>query len=123
MVLYTCYLTQTDILQNFNLLTLKESLDVERLTRITLLLTKATFLFLPVSFMTSYFGIALIDQSYSVVEYWSAFSVILLISMGALFVFGLISGSAETTAMVNLVSRCFKRATRKHDDLAKIREE
>merc|ERR1711933_463585 len=41
---------------NFNLIAMKESVDMERLTRVTLLLTKATILFLPVSLMSAYFS-------------------------------------------------------------------
>ncbi|QIX02394.1 hypothetical protein AMS68_007911 [Peltaster fructicola] len=109
------YLTQKESLVslNFNLLTLKESLDVERLTRITLLLTKATFLFLPVSFMTSYFSVPLSAQEYTVLEYWATFGAILLLSFAALFIFGLISGSAETTAVINTIMKCFKRSPHK----------
>lgn len=39
------------IVQNFALISIRQSKSVDRLTRITLLLTKATILFLPVSFM------------------------------------------------------------------------
>ncbi|KAJ5549581.1 hypothetical protein N7513_006815 [Penicillium frequentans] len=41
---------------NFNLIALKDSQAVEKLTRITILLAKATMLFLPVSLMTAYFS-------------------------------------------------------------------
>ncbi|PIG83512.1 ankyrin repeat-containing protein [Aspergillus arachidicola] len=41
---------------NFNLIALKDSQAVEKLTRITILLAKVTILFLPVSLMTAYFS-------------------------------------------------------------------
>ncbi|EME89402.1 uncharacterized protein MYCFIDRAFT_97362, partial [Pseudocercospora fijiensis CIRAD86] len=69
------YLKQKDSL-NFSLIAIKQSLDVDRLTRITLLLTKATILFLPVSFMTGYFSVPLDDIKYSARTFWIAFTVI-----------------------------------------------
>ncbi|KAK6443252.1 hypothetical protein LTR95_000077 [Oleoguttula sp. CCFEE 5521] len=91
------YLRQKDSLisLNFSLLTLKESLDVERLTRITLLLTKMTIPFLPLSLMTAYYSVPLKDVAYSVGQFWIAFCVILAISVGTLVVFGVASGSMQ----------------------------
>lgn len=82
--------------QNFNLIAIKESLDVERLTRVTLLLTKITILFLPVSLMTSYFGVQLIEMTYTVKQYWISFAVILFLSWFTLLVLGVLSGGVET---------------------------
>ena len=92
------YLKQKDSLvaMNFSLIAIKESLDVEKLTRVTLLLTKATILFLPVSLMSAYFSIGLRSTGYTVTEYWTSFATILFCSFIALFVFGVSSGSVQT---------------------------
>lgn len=92
------YLKQKDSLvsMNFNLIAIKESLDVEKLTRITLLLTKVTIIVLPVSLMTAYFSVPLAGTLYGVKEYWITFAVTLFLSWTALFVFGVFSGSVQT---------------------------
>lgn len=45
------------VMMNFNLIAIKESYSVERLTWVTLLLAKITILFTPVTLMTGYFSI------------------------------------------------------------------
>nr|POE49305.1 hypothetical protein CFP56_32455 [Quercus suber] len=92
------YLKQKDALvaMNFNLIAIKESLDVEKLTRITLFLTKATFLFLPVSLVIGYFSIDLVGIEYTVAQFWTAASIMLVLSFTALSVFGLWSGSMQS---------------------------
>ncbi|KXT04408.1 hypothetical protein AC578_3595 [Pseudocercospora eumusae] len=82
------------------LIAIKQSLDVDRLTRITLLLTKATILFLPVSFMTGYFSVPLDDIKYSARTFWIAFVVIFFLSYLALFLFGAMNGSLQTMNVV-----------------------
>ena len=86
-------------MQNFNLIAIKESLDVERLTRITLLLTKATILFLPVSLVMAYFSIPLGKVEYGVRDFWIAFAVVFFLSWGALFMFGVVSGTLQTATV------------------------
>ena len=81
--------------QNMNLITMKESDAVERLTRITILLAKATLLFLPVSLMTAYFSTQLDGVNFTVAKYWIAFGVIFFISFVALLLFGRASGTVE----------------------------
>lgn len=83
--------------QNFSLLTLKESLDVEHLTRITLLLTKFTILFLPGSLVMAYFSVPLERVGeYTLAEFWISFSLVFLLSWAALVGFGIASGSLQT---------------------------
>lgn len=82
--------------QNFSLLTLKESLDVEHLTRITLLLTKFTILFLPASLVMAYFSVPLGQIEYTVGQFWGAFSVVFVLSWAALVGFGIVSGTLQT---------------------------
>ena len=84
-------------MQNFNLIQLKEAQAVEKLTRITILLAKATILFLPVSLMTGYFSTQIADLQgiYSARTYWLSFLVITVLSILLLIVFGLISDNLE----------------------------
>ncbi|KAK5689923.1 hypothetical protein LTR17_026120 [Elasticomyces elasticus] len=93
------YLKQKDSLvaMNFNLIAMNQSVATERLTRVALLMTKATILFLPVSFMSGYFGINLgNEQPYTLKEYWICFAVIFACSWVTLVVFGVFSGSMQT---------------------------
>ncbi|KAK3068097.1 hypothetical protein LTR53_014598 [Teratosphaeriaceae sp. CCFEE 6253] len=82
---------------NFNLIAMRESLAMERLTKVALLITKATVLFLPVSYMSSYFSVNLGNEQYTVKQYWISFAVVLACSWTVLFVFGVFSGSLQTT--------------------------
>ena len=83
--------------QNFNLITLKESHAVERLTRITILLAKVTILFMPVSLMTNYFSTQIqgLQDTYTVRTYWICFGVIMTLSIIFLLIFGVLSGTLE----------------------------
>ncbi|KAI1627359.1 hypothetical protein EDD37DRAFT_259469 [Exophiala viscosa] len=86
------------VFMNFNLVTLKESQAVERLTRTTILLAKATILFLPVSLMTAYFSIQLPNSHYSLNSlktYWLCFMVVAILSIGFLFMFGITTHTVE----------------------------
>jgi len=78
---------------------------MERLTRVTLLLTKATILFLPVSLMSAYFSVDLANVQYTLHEYWISFAVIFFLSWIALFVFGVFSGSVQTAAFFQTLWR------------------
>jgi Mg2+ and Co2+ transporter CorA len=80
---------------NFNLIAIKESYSVERLTRITLLLAKVTMLFMPVSLMTGYFSSQLTDARFTVKSYWTWFAVVLSASILGLCIFDILSGSNE----------------------------
>ncbi|KAK0856884.1 hypothetical protein LTR87_017894, partial [Friedmanniomyces endolithicus] len=73
------YTTQKDALVtlNFNLLALQDTLAMEKVSKVALLITKATLLFLPVSLMSAYFGLSLGGGGYTVVEYWVCFAVVL----------------------------------------------
>ncbi|KAK5168012.1 uncharacterized protein LTR77_006579 [Saxophila tyrrhenica] len=108
------YIKQKDSLvaMNFNLIAIKESLDVERLTRLTLLLTKITMIFLPVSLMIGYFSVQLSGVEYGLKEFWVSFAVVLFLSGGALFLFGLVSGTVQTFEAFRAVGRGMKRSGR-----------
>lgn len=81
--------------QNFNLIAIKESLSVERLTRVTLLLAKATLLFMPVSIMAAYFSCQFEGQEFTVRQFWTWFGVVVGVSLVGLFVFSFVSGTME----------------------------
>ncbi|KAJ5588563.1 hypothetical protein N7537_011241 [Penicillium hordei] len=82
---------------NFNLIALKDSQAVEKLTRITILLAKATILFLPVSLMSAYFSTELIGvkNGYTKAQYWVSFAVIFVTTILLLTVFGYASDTVE----------------------------
>ncbi|KAI9764008.1 MAG: hypothetical protein M1840_008956 [Geoglossum simile] len=81
------------VFMTFNLIAIKESQAVERLTRTTILLAKLTILFLPVSLMTGYFSVQISDLQgvYTHKTYWGCFGVIMFLSVMLLFTFGWIS--------------------------------
>ena len=83
------------VMMNFNLIAIKESYSVERLTRVTLLLAKVTMLFMPVSLMSAYFGCQFTDASFTVRSYWSWFAGIFAASIVGLVIFSLMSGTME----------------------------
>ena len=91
--------------QNFNLIAIKESRSVERLTRVTLLLAKLTFLFMPVSIVTAYFSCQFIDARFTVRSYWLWFAGIGSASLVLLIVFSLISGTLDADIMYKPLSR------------------
>lgn len=93
--------------KNFNLITLKEAQAVERLTRITILLAKLTILFLPVSLMTGYFSIQMVQNRYTLATYWGSFGVIMGVSLLFLVVFGGLSGTLEGRPIYKSMTRTF----------------
>ncbi|KAF2761742.1 hypothetical protein EJ05DRAFT_507375 [Pseudovirgaria hyperparasitica] len=105
------------VMMNFNLIAIKESFSVERLTRITLLLAKVTLLFMPVSLMTAYFGSEFVNADFTVKQYWIWFGVILGTSIFALMIFSFASGTMEgrilyrplTRRIFDAISKQFKR--------------
>lgn len=105
-------MTDILIIQNFSLLTLKESLDVEHLTRITLLLTKFTILFLPASLVMAYFSVPFEHAEYTLGQFWASFSVVFVLSLAALVGFGVVSGSLQTGWVWRVVVRGAKGMAR-----------
>ncbi|EON61382.1 hypothetical protein W97_00596 [Coniosporium apollinis CBS 100218] len=93
------------VMMNFNLIAIKESYSVERLTRITLLLAKVTILFMPVSLMTGYFSTELENVTFSLKSYWIWFAVILSVSIFALIAFGFFSGTMEGKMLYRPIGR------------------
>ncbi|EKG19416.1 hypothetical protein MPH_03279 [Macrophomina phaseolina MS6] len=90
---------------NFNLIAIKESLSVERLTRITLLLGKATLLFMPVSIMAAYFSCQFQGVEFTVEQFWTWFGVVVAVSVAAIFGFSVISGTLEGKMMAQSFTR------------------
>ncbi|KAJ5351406.1 hypothetical protein N7452_000380 [Penicillium brevicompactum] len=99
---------------NFNLIALKDSQAVEKLTRITILLAKATILFLPVSLMSAYFSTELIGvkNGYTKADYWISFAVIFVLSVLLLTVFGYASDTVEGKTIYRSMVRTFFRNSR-----------
>ncbi|KAK4543677.1 hypothetical protein LTR36_005322 [Oleoguttula mirabilis] len=104
------YIKQKDslITMNFSLIAMKESFAMDRLSQVTLLITKATVLFLPVSLMSAYFGLSLNGVRYTAREYWTSFAVILVLSGIALVGFGVISGSVQTISLCKAIWRVLR---------------
>lgn len=100
---------------NFNLIALKESQAVERLTRITVLLAKVTILFLPASLMTAYFSTELdgVKGVYTIKQYWVSFGVIIFLTIVLLVVFGIISDTVEGKMIYQPLSRKLVHTTKK----------
>lgn len=82
---------------------------MEKLTRITILLAKATILFLPVSLMTGYFSVQISDLVgvYTVKTYWFCFLTISLLSIVFLFIFGVASDTVEGRTVYKSLRRTF----------------
>jgi Mg2+ and Co2+ transporter CorA len=106
------------VMMNFNLIAIKESYSVERLTRITLLLAKVTMLFMPVSLMTAYFSCQLQDVDFTVKSYWTWFSVVLSVTIAGLVGFSAISGTMEGKMYYVPWSKKFWRAIRGTDTVS-----
>ena len=99
-------------MQNFNLIALKDTQAVEKLTRITILLAKVTILFLPMSLMTDYFDIHLVGVEYHAKEYWIAFAVIGVVTMLLLTIFGIASDTVEGKPIYRGLVRTFFHSSR-----------
>ncbi|KAJ5917722.1 hypothetical protein N7454_010097 [Penicillium verhagenii] len=99
---------------NFNLIALKDSQAVEKLTRITILLAKATMLFLPVSLMTAYFSTELqgVKGGYTKADYWVSFAVIFFVTLILLTVFGFASDTVEGKTIYRSLVKSFFRSSR-----------
>ncbi|KAJ5883600.1 uncharacterized protein N7473_010486 [Penicillium subrubescens] len=119
----TCLLEKESLtFLNFNLIALKDSQAVEKLTRITILLAKATMLFLPVSLMTAYFSTELkgVKGIYTQAEYWVAFTVIFVVTVLVLTIFGFASDTVEgKTIYRSLVKTFFRRSRQRITGRAK----
>ncbi|EDU40010.1 conserved hypothetical protein [Pyrenophora tritici-repentis Pt-1C-BFP] len=94
------------VMMNFNLIAIKESYSVERLTWVTLLLAKITILFTPVTLLTGYFSIQFKNTEFEMVSYWRSFGYIFGASLALLVVFSLMSGTFEG----KIITRSWTRA-------------
>ncbi|THW92398.1 hypothetical protein D6D15_03169 [Aureobasidium pullulans] len=93
---------------NFNLVALKESQAVEKLTRTTIFLAKATVLFLPVSLLTSYFSIQVINNTGSNLKtYWLSFLVVGLLTILLLSVTGFVNSKALGGTVYRSLTKIF----------------
>ena len=82
---------------NFNLISLKESQAVERLTRNIVAISKIAAFFLPLSLMTGYFSTSIhgLQNTYSVKTYWLTFLVVVILTALALFSFEFIADHVQ----------------------------
>ncbi|KAH8730972.1 hypothetical protein GQ44DRAFT_767543 [Phaeosphaeriaceae sp. PMI808] len=83
------------VMMNYNLIAIKESFSVERLTWVTLLLAQITILFTPVTLMTGYFSIQFKDIQFEIGNYWWTFGIVFGVSLLLLFAFSFFSGTFE----------------------------
>ncbi|KAI8936405.1 hypothetical protein NX059_006814 [Plenodomus lindquistii] len=93
------------VMMNFNLIAIKESFSVERLTWVTLLLAKITILFTPVTLMTGYFSIQFKNTEFEIRNFWWTFAIVFGVSIGLLFLFSLVSGTFEGKIITKSWSR------------------
>lgn len=93
------------VMMNFNLIAIKESFSVERLTWVTLLLAKITILFTPVTLMTGYFSIQFKNTEFEIKNFWWTFGIVFGVSVGLLFLFSLVSGTFEGKIITQSWSR------------------
>jgi hypothetical protein len=77
------------LVKYFNINAQKDSEATARLTRAATLLAKLSVLFLPISFLTSYFSTQINDlqHTFTAKNYWYSFAVIMTGSFFALFFF------------------------------------
>ncbi|KAF2856212.1 hypothetical protein T440DRAFT_463549 [Plenodomus tracheiphilus IPT5] len=93
------------VMMNFNLIAIKESFSVERLTWVTLLLAKITILFTPVTLMTGYFSIQFKNTEFEIKNFWWTFGIVFGASLGLLFLFSLVSDTFEGKIITKSWSR------------------
>jgi Mg2+ and Co2+ transporter CorA len=93
------------VMMNFNLIAIKESYSVERLTWVTLLLAKITILFTPVTLMTGYFSIQFKDIMFEMDSYWRSFAYIFVASLALLVAFSWMSGTFESKIVTSSWTR------------------
>ncbi|KAF2255498.1 hypothetical protein BU26DRAFT_212 [Trematosphaeria pertusa] len=101
------------VMMNFNLIAIKESFSVERLTRVTLLLAKVTIVFMPVTLMTGYFSCQFAGVEFTVKSYWWGFAVVLAVSLVLLVLFSFFSGTFEGKIITRPWSRTAYDKSRK----------
>ncbi|PVH99915.1 hypothetical protein DM02DRAFT_593646 [Periconia macrospinosa] len=100
------------VMMNFNLIAIKESFSVERLTRVTLLLAKVTIVFMPVTLMTGYFGCDFKNLEFTHSSYWWSFAGVLTVSLLFTFIFSVMSGTFEGKIMTRTWSRAMYDGSR-----------
>jgi Mg2+ and Co2+ transporter CorA len=93
------------VMMNFNLIAIKESFSVERLTWVTLLLAKITILFTPVTLMTGYFSIQFKGTEFEIGNYWWTFGIVFGVSLLLIFAFSFFSGTFEGKIITKSWSR------------------
>jgi Mg2+ and Co2+ transporter CorA len=80
---------------NYNLIAIKESFSVERLTKVTLFLANLTIACTPVTIMTGYYSIQFKNVEFEVADYWKLFGVIFGLSVLFIVLFSFASGTFD----------------------------
>lgn len=102
------------VTMNYNLIAVKEAGSMERLTRVTTLLSKATILFLPISLLSAYFDIAWGDpEGETIRAYWACFAVIFAVTFVLLVLFGAMSKTLEGEVLYQPLWRVGARGWKK----------
>ncbi|PWW74245.1 hypothetical protein C7212DRAFT_358955 [Tuber magnatum] len=85
----------------FNLIALRESESVERLTRVAILLTKFAFVFIPLTLITGYFSMQLKDLEgvYRQRDFWGASGVFVFVTILVLYTIGKTTDTVESARM------------------------
>ncbi|RPA97624.1 hypothetical protein L873DRAFT_1809392 [Choiromyces venosus 120613-1] len=85
----------------FNLIALRESESVERLTRVAILLTKFAFVFVPLTLITGYFSMQLKDVQgvYTQRDFWGTGGVFVFITILVLYTIGKTTDTMESAGM------------------------
>jgi heme/copper-type cytochrome/quinol oxidase subunit 2 len=97
--------------QNFNLLSMKEALTVERLTEVTLLLAEVTILFMPVSLLAAYFSCQFADTEFRVATFWKWFAGVFASSVLTLVGFSFVAGTKEGKIITKPLTRRLMEST------------
>jgi Mg2+ and Co2+ transporter CorA len=93
-----CLAEKTELISmTFNLLAMRESQAVERLSRVAIFLTKFTFLFLPLTLITGYFSMQLKDMDdYTQAHFWAASGIFVVLMILILYTVGKSTDTLET---------------------------
>lgn len=101
-------LTEKSELENltFNLISLKQSATVEVLTRVTIWLTGLAFLFLPLTLLTGFFSMSLVNRrSYTEGNFWGSAGVSVAIATVVLYTVGKSTGTLRLRSMFKAIKR------------------
>lgn len=108
-----------------NLMTLNQGKSVDRLTRVALLLAKATIFFLPIQFVIAYFSTSVsdFDNVYTKYDVWGTCAVTLALTIIFLTALSTYTGTAELGGVLYNLKDWLRKAKNKKEDWEEEREE